>query len=549
MKRMLLKLCICAAIVIGGISAQTNCDIKASGGSTPAQKHTILHTNDIHGHMLPEADKGMGMAKAKTIKDQIKPDLLVDAGDAIQGLPLSNASEGAEMVKAMNRMGYDAMAVGNHEFDFGYKHLKQLEKNMDFPLLSANVYKDGKHAFKPSTIIKKNGVRYGVIGVTTPETKTKTNPQGIKGITFKDPETHVKAQMKRLNSKVDAYVVVSHLGVNQSTKTAWRGDHLAKVLSQDSKLKHPIMVVDGHSHTVLPNGKQYQNDVNAQTGTALANLGRIDFTETNHKLGAAHASLISAKSVQHTAQDQGLKQQIERANQAFMKKNAEVIIPNNKVNFEGDKNISRRQETNLGNAIVDAMESYGQNHFEHASDFAVTNGGGIRSSIGKGKVTKNDVISVLPFGNRISQIDVKGSDIRKAFETSLGSPVEKHSGKQYLAENGGFLQISHSIRVKYDLNKKSGERVQNIEVLNKRTKKFEKLNPKRTYHIATNDFTAAGGDGYDMFRGKTEEGLSLDKVFSDYLKQADLKNYDTEQPQRLTTVHRKSGDQAVKSAA
>ena len=150
-----------------------------------------------------------------------------------------------------------------------------------------------------------------------------------------------------------------------------------------------------------------------------------------------------------------------------------MIIPNNKVEFKGDKNIARTQETNLGNLITDAMEDYAAKNFKHKPDFAVTNGGGIRASISKGKVTQNDIITVLPFGNLISQIKVKGTNVKEAFEHSLGSPTETKDGKKQLSPNGGFLQVSKSIRVYYDMNQKSGSRVRDIQVRNRETGKLK----------------------------------------------------------------------------
>lgn len=259
--------------------------------------HKILHTNDIHGRLAEEKGRVIGMAKLKTVKEQEKPDLMLDAGDAFQGLPLSNQSKGEEMAKAMNAVGYDAMAVGNHEFDFGYDQLKKLEGMLDFPMLSTNVYKDGKRAFKPSTIVTKNGIRYGIIGVTTPETKTKTRPEGIKGVEFRDPLQSVTAEMMRIYKDVDTFVVISHLGIDPSTQETWRGDYLVKQLSQNPQLKKRITVIDGHSHTVLQNGQIYNNDALAQTGTALANIGKITFNYRNGEVSNIKPSLINVKDV------------------------------------------------------------------------------------------------------------------------------------------------------------------------------------------------------------------------------------------------------------
>ena len=515
-----------------GIQSQATAQPKQAQAN-PSQTHTILHTNDIHGRLVEEEGRVIGMAKTKTIKDQHQPDLMLDAGDAFQGLPLSNQSKGEEMAKAMNAVGYDAMVAGNHEFDFGYDQLKKLESMLNFPILSSNVYKDGKLAFKPSTIIEKNGVRYGIIGVTTPETKTKTSPTGIKGVTFDDPLKSVLREMNALNGKVDTFVILSHLGVDSTTQETWRSDYLTQQINRRTQFTVPTIVIDGHSHTVMQHGQMYGRDLLAQTGTALANIGKIDFNFANNTVSDLKASLISVKDAAQVQPDPTVKVQVDKANDAFLKETSAVVIPNNTIVFEGERDHVRRHETNLGNAIADAMEAYSKDHFSQPADFAVTNSGGIRASINKGEVTLNHIITVLPFGNTISQIKVKGLDVRAAFEHSLSAPTENVNGTTQLSANGGLLQISKSIRVYYDMAQPAGKRIKAIHVLNKQTGKFEVLDLNRTYRIATNDFTASGGDGYTMLNGPREEGLSLDKVFSDYLKQADLSQYDTTAPTRI----------------
>ncbi|WP_276581312.1 5'-nucleotidase C-terminal domain-containing protein [Staphylococcus sp. IVB6246] len=495
--------------------------------------HTILHTNDIHGRMIEENDRVIGMAKLKILKEQQQPDLMVDAGDAFQGLPVSNLSKGEEMAKAMNKVGYDAMAVGNHEFDFGYDQLKKLEGILNFPLLSANVYKDGKLAFKPSTVVNKNGLNYGIIGVTTPETATKTSPEGIVGVSFSDPLEAVKREMTKLNDQVDAFLVLSHLGIDPSTQQKIRGDYLTEQLSAMKAFKHPMIVIDGHSHTVLEQGQTFGKDVLAQTGTALANVGKVTFDVEKGQLSNVKATLINVKDVADVTPNAALKAQLDKANAEYLEATSEVIIPNNKVDFKGERDDVRTQETNLGNAVADAMEAYGQHGFSTPSDFAVTNSGGIRASIAPGTVKLSDIITVLPFGNTIAQIKVTGDNVLKAFEHSLSAPTQTVDGKTQFTANGGLLQISNSVRVYYDINKEPGQRVNEVQVLNKKTGQYEPLDLKRVYNVATNDFTASGGDGFDMFGGPREEGVSLDKVMADYLKTADLSQYDTTEPQRM----------------
>lgn len=243
--------------------------------------------------------------------------------------------------------------------------------------------------------------------------------------------------------------------------------------------------------------------------------------------------MINVKDVENVTPNKALAEQINQADQTFRAQTAEVIIPNNTIDFKGERDDVRTRETNLGNAIADAMEAYGVKNFSKKTDFAVTNGGGIRASIAKGKVTRYDLISVLPFGNTIAQIDVKGSDVWTAFEHSLGAPTTQKDGKTVLTANGGLLHISDSIRVYYDINKPSGKRINAIQILNKETGKFENIDLKRVYHVTMNDFTASGGDGYSMFGGTREEGISLDQVLASYLKTANLAKYDTTEPQRM----------------
>lgn len=512
--------------------------------SDNTNKHTILHTNDIHGRFVEEDGRVIGMAKVKGLKDKYNPDLMVDSGDAFQGLPVSNNSKGEEMAKAMNSVGYDAMTVGNHEFDFGYDQLLKLQKQLNFPIVSSNIYKNGKRVFDPSTTVTKNNVRYGIVGVTTPQTKTKTSPTAVEGVEFKDPLTSVKQAMNEIKNNVDVFVILSHLGVDKSTQKTWRGDYLIDQLTKDGSFKQPIFVLDGHSHTVIDNGEHYgTNNLLAQTGTALANVGRVDFTFQNQKASDIKASLINVADAKDITPDSQIDAQTKKANDDFLKETSTVVIPNNTVTLNGERAQARTQETNLGNLITDAMEAYASKNFSHQPDFAITNGGGIRASIEKGEVTENDIITVLPFGNLISQIQVKGSDVEKAFEHSLSADTETQDGKKVLVANGGFLQVSDSLRVYYDINKASGQRINAIKVLNKENGEYEDLDPNRTYYVTTNDFTANQGDGYDMFGGQREEGISLDAVVAQYIKNTDLNQYNTEEPVRIINGLPESNEQ------
>ncbi|WP_414047062.1 5'-nucleotidase C-terminal domain-containing protein [Macrococcus equi] len=494
----------------------------------------ILHTNDMHGRLDAEDGRVIGMAKVKTIKDKEQPTFMFDSGDAFQGLPLSNFSKGADMAKSMNAVGYDAMTVGNHEFDFGFDPAMNYKKLLNFPIISSNVYKDGKSVFTPSTIIEKNGKKFGVIGVTTPETATKTHPNNIIGVTFLDPVKSVTAEMKKLQGKVDAFIILSHLGIDSTTKQAWRGDNLMTSLATNKDfMNNAIIVLDGHSHSVIENGELKNTAILAQTGTALANIGKVTFDLQNKVTTNLKASLIQEADTKEVAQDDAVKAIVETAKSNFGKATSEVVF-HNPVALQGERNDVRTRETNLGNAIADAMEAYSKTGFETTGDFAVTNGGGIRASIdGNKDVTIGDIIKVLPFGNTITQIDVKGSDVKAMFEHALSAPTVEKDGKTALDTNGAFLHISKSIKVHYDLTKPAGERVYAIEVLNKKTNKFEPLNNTKTYKVVTNDFLAVGGDGFTMLGGPREEGPSLDAVVRNYFKAADMSAYTTDALERI----------------
>ncbi|WP_419743769.1 5'-nucleotidase C-terminal domain-containing protein [Macrococcoides bohemicum] len=503
---------------------------------TPAGPNSIkiLHTNDIHGRLDAEDGRVIGMAKVKTIKDKEQPTLMFDSGDAFQGLPLSNFSKGADMAKAMNAVGYDAMTVGNHEFDFGFDTAMNYKKLLNFPILSSNVYKDGKSVYAPSAIIEKNGKKYGVIGVTTPETATKTHPNNIIGVSFLDPVASVTAEMKKLQGKVDAFIILSHLGIDTTTKEAWRGDNLATKIAGNKDFKNnAIVILDGHSHSVIENGELKNTVMLSQTGTALTNIGKVTFDLQDKVARNMKAAMIKEADTKEVTQDATVKAIVDTAKEKFGKATSEVVFYN-PAQLQGERNHVRTRETNLGNAIADAMEAYSVNGFDAAGDFAVTNGGGIRASIeGNKDVTIGDIIKVLPFGNTITQINVKGSDVKAMFEHALSAPVVEKDGKTGLDANGAFLHISKSIKVHYDMTKPAGERVYAIEVFNKKTNKFEPLNNTKTYKVVTNDFLAVGGDGYTMLGGPREEGPSLDAVVRQYFKAANMTAYTNEALQRI----------------
>ena len=537
--------------------ASTEASTATSEGATESSAElpeaNILHTNDVHGRIVEE--KGViGDAKLAAVIDEERAKnpstLVVDAGDAFQGLPISNSSKGEERAKILNEIGYDAMAVGNHEFDFGLDEAKKYKEILNFPLLSSNTYINGARLFEASTIVDKDknvvGDEFVVIGVTTPETATKTHPKNVQGVTFTDPISEVNKVIDEIEARATAegktyknYVVLAHLGVDTTTPVEWRGSTLAEELSKNPKLKGKrVTVIDGHSHTVQST-TYGENVTYNQTGSYLNNIGKITY-QANQLLG--NPQQISAASTKNVVPNAKVAAMVQKIKEQYDAENAKIVRDNSPVELNGQRENVRVRETNLGNVVADALYEYGQTGFSHKTNLAVTNGGGLRETIAKDKpITKGSVIAVLPFGNTISQIKVTGQNIADMFTKSLGSILQEKDGKTVLDENGqpllepsgGFLQVSGA-KVYYDTTLPAEKRVLYIEIKNPETGQYEALNLAKDYYLTTNDFLAAGGDGYTMLGGAREEGPSMDVAFADYLAKADLTAYAVINPNSRT---------------
>ncbi|MGQ7462513.1 cell surface ecto-5'-nucleotidase Nt5e [Streptococcus suis] len=534
-------------------TTETSTEVTETIQTEETVEAVIIHTNDVHGRILEDERSGViGDAKAAAVIDEerakVENTIVVDAGDAFQGLPISNSTKGEDRANIMNEVGYDAMAVGNHEFDFGMEQAIKYKETLNFPLLSANTYVDGARVFEASTIVDKTptvvGDEFVVIGVTTPETATKTHPKNVEGVTFADPITEVNKVIDEVEARALAdnrvynnYIILAHLGVDSTTPVEWRGSTLAQALSENSKLAGKrVIVIDGHSHTV--EATTYGTNVTYnQTGSYLNNIGKVTL-KSNQLLG--EASLISAAEANTVTPNAKIEALVAEIQAKYEAENAQVVIENSSVELNGERSNVRVRETNLGNAVTDAIYAYGQTGFSNKISLAVTNGGGLRATIAKDQpVTKGDIIAVLPFGNIVSQITVTGQQIQDMFTKSLSSTLQTNSetGELILDENGmplfeasgGFLHISGAT-VLYDPTLPVEDRVLVIGILNPETGEYDALDLEKTYYLATNDFLAAGGDGYTMLGGAREEGPSMDSVFADYLKTADLSVYEVVNP-------------------
>lgn len=457
-------------------------------------KITIFHTNDAHARVESSASV-VGYAKIAKLVNQEKalnPNvLLLDAGDATHGQTIATLVKGESIVDIYNAVGYDAMTLGNHDFNYGKERVLELEEMANYPFLAANVFNEDGTPFVERYVIKEvSGVKVGVFGLATPETYYKSHPDNTKGLKIENPIETAKAMVAELEGKADLIVVLSHLGLEPASEFT------------DRMIAYQVpgvdLIIGGHSHTRFSTGIVNNGVTIVQTGGYNESLGRIDITWSNGEIAAIDPYLIPAASVAELAEDEAVKNLITelKGEQDVV---TSVVVGSTPVELVGTRELVRTGETNLGNLITQAML-----HVTGA-DVAITNGGGIRASIDVGDITVGEVSTVLPFGNYIVTKSITGADLLKAIE---------HGLTDYPNQMGAFPHLA-GIRVQFDPSMEVGKRVVTAMVNGKA------IDPAQSYLVATNDFMAAGGDDYQMFKAYPEAGLfmALDEALVKYIKE------------------------------
>ena len=473
----------------------------------------ILHTNDVHGAISEYAKVAALKASYEKLGAYV---LLMDAGDFSQGDPTVSISQGATAVELMNMAGYDVATTGNHEFDYGYANLTKLADQAQFPIVAANVLYKGKVAFEDHmTFTSPTGVKIGVFGLATPETATKANPAKIKDVKILAGQSMfdcAQAQVDALKADgCDIIVCLGHLGIDAESV----GNRSIDLLE---KLKGIDIFIDGHSHSTLEDILEATNDTGMVGGTLLTSTG----TKLNN-VGVVVIAADGAVTMEFPTDELIVtpdKTVSDRAAaiQAEIDKDYGAVFAKTEVDLNGVKAEVRSGETNLGDLITDALV-WGAKDAGIKVDAAVTNGGGIRASIGKGDITKKDINTVLPFGNTLSIVKLTGAELLEALEASTYCTPDTI---------GGFPQVS-GIVFTVDTTKAydagdlypgstyhAPKSVGRVTIQSVGGKAF---NPKTTYTIATNDFMAAGGDTYYAFNaaGFVDTGVPMDEVVMDYI--------------------------------
>ena len=478
----------------------------------------ILHTNDVHGAISSYAKVAALKAEYEAKGAEV---LLMDAGDYIQGEPYVSVSQGETAIRLMNYVGYDVATIGNHEFDYGYENLAKLAAAAEFPIIAANVMYNGKTAFEANKVFElESGVKVGVFGLSTPETATKAHPGKIKGVTFlsgDDMNKAAQAQVDELTAAGCDYIIcLGHLGIDDSSKGYRSVDLLEAVTGID-------VFIDGHSHSSL-------DDVKALVGEDCK-VGDTLLTSTGTKLATVGAVVISEDGISIESVDlekyEGSDDVVEEAAQLVIDEVDAAygeVFAKSEVELCGEKAPGNRtQETNNGDLIADAIlwqaKKDGSLPVADENVIAITNGGGIRAAIAAGDITKKDVNTVLPFGNTVAYVTVKGSVLLEALEASTYCTPEAV---------GAFPQVA-GIKFSIDTNKAfdQGEQypgstyyapasINRVTIESINGKAFD---PEATYVVVTNDFLAAGGDTYYAFSVSTsvDTGIPMDEAVMSYI--------------------------------
>lgn len=477
-------------------------DAGAANSLSPFVTIRIIHTNDIHGHMMPEPDLKAGitpppvMGGAASLATAIKqyrkepafgraPDLVLyfDAGDFFQGTPEGTLTRGAAMIEIFKRLKLDAMGAGNHDFDFGVDTFKQLAAAASWPIISLNVQADtGSCGLSRDVFLynKDLNLRIAVLGWITDDMASVTTAQTRRGLTFLDSLETARREVNAVRDTADLIVAITHVGVHQDTVVANRvpGIHV---------------IIGGHSHTAL--SPYYRSDstgtIVVQAGSYLRDVGVLDilFNRKTKKIARANSRLLPlyqsefppdpamAKWTRQLSANVGrlLDEQVAVSAEDYLAGSDTECVP--------------------GDLLTDAMR------WATGADVAFQNSFGIRADLPQGPITLRTLFTMMPFDNTIVSMTLSGGEIMDLLEQSA-------------TRKRGFLQMS-GVRMTVDLSRPAGERVMAAEIDGSR------INLQKMYRVATNSFLAEGGDLFDTFakgRDREDDGRNMREVVKDFLR-------------------------------
>ncbi|MGR5277354.1 bifunctional UDP-sugar hydrolase/5'-nucleotidase UshA [Vibrio rotiferianus] len=481
-------------------------------------KFTVLHTNDNHGRFWENSKGEYGMAARKTLIESIRAEvaanggesILLSGGDINTGVPESDMQDAVPDFVGMNLLGYDAMAVGNHEFDNSLDVLDMQAELADFPMLAANIYKkdaDGKvtgeRYFAPYKVFTINGLKVAVIGLTTKDTAKLVNPDNVESIYFEDPQVEIQKTLAEIeaNEKVDLVFATTHMGHYQD------GNHGSEaagdvMLARSLKEGELDAIIGGHSQNPVcmePGTNEYADfkpgddcAPDQQNGTYIMQahewgkyVGRADFEYYDGKLHLADYALIpvNLKAKDENGDYQFITEEIkpdatvksillpyQQQGQDLL----DVKVSETDGKLEGDRTTVRSQQTNLGHLLGEAYRTYNLVN----ADFGVMNSGGVRDSIQTGDITYRDVLTVQPFGNFVTKATMTGAEVKEYLDVV----ATKSAG------SGAYAQLDN-IKLSVDCD------ASDVTITDINGKGFDLA---ATYTFSVISFSAAGGDNYPI---------------------------------------------------
>lgn len=496
------------------VKAQANASYESALHNKDKSNYTltIMHTNDTHAHLDNVARR---ITAIKQVREAHPSSLLLDAGDVFSGTLYFNKYEGLADLEFMNLAGYDAMTFGNHEFDKGTATLANFVKGAEFPFVSANVdfkqdgninpYFNDEIKNNPKRngeiykgIIKKvNGERIGIFGLTTAETVDISSPG--PDVVFQNYLEEAKQAVKSFKEKgVNKIIALTHIGYDDGG-----GDNdltLAKEVDgidvivgghTHTKLDQPVVVEAGKEPTVIVQANEYSKY-----------LGTLDVQfDKKGKIVNFGGKLVDLSQV---PEDPEAAQILETKYKPAVVEMQKTVIGKTTVDLIGGNPPARTAETNLGNLITDGMLAKAKT-INSETVIAFQNGGGIRATVPAGNITLANVFEIMPFGNSLGIMKLTGAEIKEALEISV-----KDVPKAF----GGFLQVS-GLKFTYDSSQPVGQRVKSIDVKEDGVN-YVPLAPNKTYVVATNTFTAKGGDGFTAFAKAYSEGRVSEPGYVDW---------------------------------
>lgn len=479
-------------------------------GAESSSEVVIYHTNDTHGYLAGDGESIIGIDQVAGLKESTPDSILVDAGDATQGLPLASLTKGADIIELMNLAGYDLMTAGNHEFDFGTDQFLSNVKLADFPILAANIYQDGQPLLQDvqegnngcHTIIERDGLQIGFFGITTADTAGSTNPAGIAGLEFKDEIETAKNEIDHLESEgADVIIAICHMGDMDASCTSV---DLANALTGEYQDKLDVLI-DGHSHTI--ENEETNGVLIVQTGSGMTGVGKLTLTVSGDEV-SAEEQLLTPQDLTDITPDAAVAEQLTQIQDTQAELLNESVGNSETTLWAGQIGVvavTRLVETNYGDFTADAFRAAAESYVQTLGTdtdlpiIAVENGGGIRAMSPNGNVTMGDLISAFPFSNTIYMKKVTPAvlyDVMEVSGTTLDGQDKETGMLLQQTNSGGFLQIS-GFTVVFDPDGEAGQRVTSI-TLDGQSEPLDREDTETQIIMASNNYIMSGGSDYTM---------------------------------------------------